>query len=80
MNHKSIKEMDVKPNIRYINSKMTNTKKKSCVNETIEKEADIYTRVHTNTPDSVQNSIRINDLMICLKSLDHYIYFGMPKS
>lgn len=49
MNHKNIKEMDVKPNIRTINSKMTNTKKKSCLNETIEKEADIYTHVYIYT-------------------------------
>lgn len=48
MSHKNITEMDVKSNIRNINSKMTNTKKK-CLNETIEKEADTYTHVHIHT-------------------------------
>lgn len=65
-------ERHVKTNSINMNAKMTKTRKK-CLTKTIRRE----TPVHTNTlpPDTVQNSVGINDLMISVKNLDRYIFW-----
>lgn len=64
-------ERHVKTNSINMNPKMTNTRKK-CLTKTMRD-----TLVHTPTlpPDTVQNSVGINDLMISVKNLDHYIFW-----
>lgn len=64
--------MHVATNIINMNPKMTKTRKK-CLNKTIRRETPVHT--HTLPPDIAENSVAINDLMISLKNLDHYIFW-----